>query len=126
MGYIDYNANPLNRRTDDCVKRALSTALGYTWDRVHIELSVLTLVKAGIETENEIWAEYLERKGFERFQIPDTCPFCYTIRDFCEDNPDGVFVLGTGTHVVCVIDGDYYDTWDSGDRVPLYCFVKKR
>ena len=64
MSYIYYNANPLGRHTEDCVKRALSKALGYSWDRVHIELSIYALMKAGIETENEIWGEYLERKGF--------------------------------------------------------------
>lgn len=124
MSYIYYNANPEGRHTDDCVKRALSKALGYDWYRVHIELAVITMVRAGIETENEIWGEYLERKGFRRYSIPDTCPFCYTIRDFCDDHPDGTFVLGTGSHVVCVVDGDYYDTWDSGDKIPLYCFTK--
>jgi hypothetical protein len=25
--------------------------------------------------------------------------------------------VGTGTHVVAVIDGDYYDAWDSGNEV---------
>ena len=125
MGYIYYNANPLGRQTDDCVKRALSKALDYSWDRVHVELAVMALAKAGIETENDIWGEYLERKGFDRYPIPDTCPFCYTIKDFCNDNPNGTFIIGTGSHVVCVIDGDYYDTWDSGDKIPLYCFMRK-
>ena len=125
MAYVYYNANPLNRQTDDCVKRALSKALGYSWDRVHIELAVMTLMKAGIETENEIWGEYLERKGFKRYNLPNTCPFCYTVKDFCEDNPEGTFVLGTGSHAVCVIDGDYFDTYDSGDKVLLFCFARK-
>jgi hypothetical protein len=33
-------------------------------------------------------------------------------------------VIGTGTHVVAVIGGDYYDTWDSGEKVVLYYFER--
>ena len=28
-------------------------------------------------------------------------------------------------HVVCVKDGNYYDTWQSGDEVPIYAWVKE-
>ena len=41
------------------------------------------------------------------------------------DNPEGKYLLATGTHVVTVIDGDYYDTWDSGDEIPIYYFTKE-
>ena len=30
----------------------------------------------------------------------------------------------TEHHAVCVINGDYYDTWDSGGEVPIYGFKK--
>jgi hypothetical protein len=39
------------------------------------------------------------------------------VKEFCYDNPKGSFLVGTGTHVVAVIDGDYYDAWDSGNEV---------
>ena len=39
---------------------------------------------------------------------------------FCEKYPTGVYVIGTGTHAVAVVDGDYYDSWDSGNEVPSY------
>jgi hypothetical protein len=34
-------------------------------------------------------------------------------------------MLATGTHVVAVIDGNYYDTWDSGDEVPIALWKKE-
>lgn len=74
---------------------------------------------------NQVWAEYLRSYGFSMKTIPDRCPACYTIRDFCIDNPKGLFVLGTGVHVVTAIDGDYYDSWDSGDEVPIYMFERR-
>ena len=44
---------------------------------------------------------------------------------FGRDHPQGLYVLATGTHVITVIDGDYYDSWDSGDKIPLYYFKKE-
>jgi hypothetical protein len=67
----------------------------------------------------------LRYNGFRKFYLPDTCPDCYTIRQFCRDNPIGKFIVGTGTHVVAVLDGNYYDTWDSGDEVPISLWKKE-
>ena len=39
--------------------------------------------------------------------------------------PKGTYVLGTGNHVVAVVNGDYYDMWDSGDEIPAYVWYKK-
>ena len=71
-------------------------------------------------SSNHVWGAYLMSKGFERHIIPNTCPDCYTVKDFCEEHPEGTYILATGSHVVAVIDGDYYDTWDSGDEIPIY------
>lgn len=75
-------------------------------------------------SSNNVWGTYLTEKGFRRFSIPNTCPNCYTIKDFCRDNSIGTYIIGTGSHAVAVIDGDYYDTWDSGDEVPIYFFKR--
>lgn len=42
------------------------------------------------------------------------------MQDFCEDFPDGTYLLALQSHVVAVIDGNYYDSFDSGHEVPLY------
>lgn len=75
---------------------------------------------------NSVWGAYLKHKGFRKYPIMDTCPDCYTVRDFCRDYSVGTFVLGMGDHAVCVIDGDYYDAWDSGGEVPIYYYKKER
>ncbi|MBR0092838.1 MAG: hypothetical protein IJP92_14190 [Lachnospiraceae bacterium] len=46
--------------------------------------------------------------------MPDTCPRCYTVERFCEEYPEGTYLVATGTHVVAVVDGNYYDAWNSG------------
>lgn len=76
-------------------------------------------------SSNAVWGEYLKRNGFTRHIIPDTCPSCYTVGAFCEDHPYGAYMLATGTHVVAVIDGNYIDTWDSGNEIPIYYWKKE-
>mgnify|MGYP007038282472 FL=1 len=63
--------------------------------------------------------------GYTMKPIPDTCPDCYTVREFCKDHPMGTYVLGTGSHVVAVRDGNYFDTWNSGDEVPIIYWRKR-
>lgn len=76
-------------------------------------------------SSNRVWGEYLKSRGYERFVIPNTCPDCYTIRDFCIEHPKGKYLVATGVHVVAVVDGDYYDTWDSGGELPIYYWRKE-
>ena len=71
-------------------------------------------------SSDSVWNEYLKSKGLTRYIVPDTCPNCYTVRQFADEHPTGIYVVFVGQHVVAVIDGNYIDTWDSGDRVPIY------
>ena len=75
---------------------------------------------------NSVWGAYLKHLGYRKYSIPDSCPDCYTVKDFCRDYPVGTFILGIGDHVVCVKDGDYYDAWDSGREVPVFYFKCER
>ena len=46
-------------------------------------------------------------------------------KDFCKDNPYGIFVLGFGGHVATVVDGDLYDSWNSENEIPVYVWFRK-
>ena len=59
--------------------------------------------------------------GFRRFPIKDTM----SVKEFTQSHPRGTYVLALDGHAVCVEDGDYYDTWDSGDEMLLY-YLKRR
>lgn len=123
--YIPFNPNPANRRTDDCVIRAISKVLDIPWERAYIMLAVKGLETYDLPNANNVWGALLKDNGFVREVIPNTCPECYTVEDFCADNPAGTFVLGTGTHAIACIDGNYYDTWQSGESVPIYVYRKE-
>lgn len=122
--YIPYNPNPDGLMTDDCVIRALSKALNKSWEDVYMGLSLKGLQMSDWGNNNAVWNAYLLEKGFVRESIPNTCPNCYTVNDFCRDHPLGTYVLGTGTHAVAVVDGKYFDTYPSGQKTVLYFFKK--
>lgn len=67
-----------------------------------------------------VWGKVLKELGFKKQIIPETLPEEYTLKDFCRDHPNGVFIIATNNHVVTVINGDYYDTFDSGDENPVF------
>ena len=123
--FIPENPNPIGIYTSDCVIRALSIAQDQSWEQTYIELSIQGFKMGDWGSSNLVWSAYLKDRGYKRYVIPDTCPACYTVRDFCEDYPQGTYILATGTHVVAVIDGDYYDSWDSGNEIPVYYWVKE-
>lgn len=120
--FIYYNANPKKRRVGDCVVRAIALILGQTWEDTYIGVCKQGLHSYDMPDSNSVWADYLNRHGFVRKSLINTCPNCYTVKDFCKEYPYGKYLLATGTHVIAVIDGNYYDTWDSGDENPIYYF----
>lgn len=120
MAFLTLNPNPKNARVGDCVIRALSIATRKSWEDIYTALAVYGFMLCDMPSSNAVWGAYLKDQGYERNVVTDTCPDCYTVRDFCRDNPNGIFILGTGTHAVAVVNGNYCDTWDSGDEVPIY------
>ena len=116
--YIHANPNPNGEYVEDCVIRAIAIVTNRSWDETALYVFGQAFIMKNMPSVDKVWGTYLQSIGFRQFPIPNTCPYCYTIRDFCIDNPTGVFILATGSHVVAVIDGDYYDTWDSGDELP--------
>ena len=123
--WIEKNPNPCRQEEPDCVVRAIAIATGQTWDDVHWDLCFLSHMKCTMPSVNWLWGLYLAKHGFEKFLLPESCPECVTVREFCRRFPKGTYVIGTGSHAVCVIDGNYFDMWDSGDETPTY-FYRKR
>lgn len=123
--YIPFNPNPAGKYVGDCVIRAIVKATGQTWEQTFNDIATKGYILKDMPSSNHVWSSYLKDRGFDRYIIPDTCPDCYTVKEFAQDNPFGIFILGTGTHAVAVVDGDYYDSWDSGDEVPIYYFERR-
>lgn len=120
------NLNPLHKRADDCTVRAISTVMNKPWEEIYADLCLEGLRYYDMPSANHVWGSYLKKKGFKRHIIPDSCPQCYTVAEFARDNPRGSYILALHGHVVPVIDGDYIDTWDSGERIPIYYWEEEK
>lgn len=124
--WIYANPNPCRSEEPDCVVRAIAIATGKTWDEVHLDLCVLSHEKCTMPSVNWLWELYLKRNGFEKFLLPENCPECITVREFCKRYRDGTYIIGTGSHAVAIVCGNYVDSWDSGDETPTYFFRKRK
>ena len=122
--YSYYNANPYKIRVGDCVIRAISKALNQPWEDTYIDLTIQGYLMGDLLSSNAVWGAYLKSKGFTRDIVSNDCPECYTIEDFCNEHPKGTYIIGTGTHAVCVEDGCVFDTWDSSGETPIYFYHK--
>ena len=121
----EYSNNPVGRRVGDCAVRAVSRALNMGWEAAYIALAMNGLSMGDMPSADSVWGATLRQHGFYRTAIPNSCPDCYTARDFCEEHPEGVYVLGFGGHVATVENGDIYDSWDSSNEIPLFYWHKE-
>jgi len=103
------------------VIRAISTATNVEWEQVYRDLADKGLEMGDMPSSNAVWGCFLNDIGFKKHLIHDDI----TIREFSRKHKDGIYILATGNHVVAVIYGTYYDTWDSGDEIPIYYFKEE-
>lgn len=110
-----YNANPHNRRVNDCTVRAISLATGRSWDETFEELSKFAQAQAIMPDDVIYIDEYLERK-FEKI-----CGCKNNIKisvgDFVNTHKIGTYLITMNGHITCCIDGVVYDTFDPRDRL---------
>lgn len=116
--YFQPNKKDLKDKVGDCQVRALCKALGKTWLEVFDltipmcrELQTYTIFDCDLNKTKEC----MSRLGFEYHGVSNkrgtTRP---TIDSFAKEHPTGTYVCTVARHVVAVVDGRYYDTWDSG------------
>lgn len=125
MAYIEFNNNPVGRKVGDCAVRAVSKALNMGWEAAYIALTMNGLAMGDMPSSDSVWGATLRQNGFYRKAIENSCPDCYTARDFCDEHPEGTYVLGFGGHVATVVDGDLYDSWDSSMEIPQFYWYRK-
>lgn len=123
--WIEYNPNPVGRKVGDCAVRAVAKALDITWEKAYLLMMVNGYQMGDMPSSNSVWGSVLRQHGFSMKAVPDSCPDCYTAQEFCEEFPNGTYVLGFGNHVATVIDGQLYDAWDSSKEIVQYVWYRK-
>lgn len=113
MQFVQLNLNPRGRRAADCVIRAIMRATGKPWNVVFLELGAISLKECAMPNEKRVYEQYLNQLGFSKRpmpRFPDRTR--YTVAEFAQANPKGVFVISVAKHLTCIVDAVLYDTWN--------------
>lgn len=125
--YYQPNKKDLKDKYGDCQIRALSKALGLSWletydltDPICRELQSYTIFGCELNKVKEAMA----RLGFTYTGVSNKRGTKRpTVESFARTHKEGTFIVTVAHHVVAVVDGKYFDTWDSG-RCSLYGYYE--
>jgi len=126
MSYAYYQPNPAGKSVGDCTVRALSKALGQTWEETYVGLCLQGFLDGDMPSSDKVWGNVLKNSGFRKWIVPCDYNGNYTANDFCADNPNGVFVLAFGGHVATVVNSVLMDSWDSSFESPIYVWGESK
>lgn len=114
MEYRYYNANPRQRKVNDCTVRAISLATGRTWDQTFEELGKVAQAQAIMPDDTTYIDEYLERRFRKVCGYNDVIRI--TVGEFVDTHPQGTYLITMRGHITCAIDGCIYDTFNPSER----------
>lgn len=114
---IKLNLNPKERKTGDCVVRAIAYATHKSWDDVYKGLCDIGFKMKRMPNEKQVYEKYLEEVGWLKFKQPRKLDFTkYTIDEFCKQFPKDVYIVSMANHLTTVADREIIDTWDCGHK----------
>ena len=133
------NLNPKNKKSTDCVIRALVTATNNTIEDIIKSLTAIYLKNGWFITDMKCVDRYLNHEGFvKQSMVKKADNTKYTVAEFCEyldkvfgKKNKGEVVISLAGHIAAVInygDGNGYilvDSWDCGNKCVGNWWVKK-
>lgn len=117
--YIYYQPNKKDIKDDygDCVIRALTKVIDKTWMDVFTDMLSICTEYQALHNNQVVYTNYLKSKGFTYVGISNKKGTKRpTVKSFATSHKTGTYFVTVANHVVAVVDGHYYDTWDSGDK----------
>ena len=114
--YYQPNKKDLKDEYGDCVIRSLTKVTGKEWLQVFEELLPYARELQCMPNGKLCYESYLRDNGFEYHGISNKKGSKRpTVDIFTKEHKEGTYLLRVAHHCVAVVDGIYYDTWDSGD-----------
>ena len=113
--FKEYNANFKNKKTTNCVIRALAVAMDKYWKDVFSEMTQQTLETGIMYDEKKVYEKYLEKNNWTKHKMPrrgDNTK--YTVKEFLEElaNKNTAYVIAVAGHLTVIKDLTLIDTWD--------------
>ena len=113
--WVKYQPNPKNYKTGDCSIRAYTKVENMSWADAYDLAAEVGMEVAALPDDNKV----VDAMLVERFKYTLTKlskEERVTVKEFAIANPFGTYVLKMHGHVVALVDGLYYDSWDCGDK----------
>lgn len=116
--YYQPNKKDVKDKVGDCQIRALAKVLDKSWGEVFDlitpicrEQQVMDIFSCDLAKTKEA----LHKLGFEYTGVSNRKGVKRpTVDTFAKTHKTGSYIVTVAHHVVAVVDGKYYDTWDSG------------
>lgn len=123
-----FNANPKQRNVSDCVVRAVSVALGKSWETAMREMTEEAIKHSCTFNENKGIESYLKSQGWVKYPEPRDINNCkITVSQFLKriGSNKGTIIANVGSHHVSLIkEGVVWDTWDC-TRKTMHSYWRK-
>lgn len=120
-----YQPNPDKRNVGDCSLRAYCAAFNMTWTDAFDEASRVARDNSYMMDTHKTCEIVMKNHGyvldqeFKKSKRKDL-----TVNEFAMTHPYGTFLLNTHGHLLCVKNGEYWDSWDSGDKKVKKIYIK--
>ena len=119
-----YNPHPSGRKTDDCVIRALTIAVGKTWKEVYKELLKTSWILCDMPNSQIVYENFLKEHGFERHTVKVVKgEKRTTVRDMTNEDA-AIIICRVAHHLVTIKNHIIYDTWDSSNKSVYSYYIK--
>lgn len=121
--WVYWNPNPLNKRTGDCVIRAISKAAGKPWADLLREMTEWLIPRGEIFDETTGFGPYIQEVlGFLHVKT-EPWPLKWALE---APSMAGMhLIVRFRNHVTYARDGKFYDIWDCSERKILEYWFKK-
>lgn len=119
MEFVNYNHNPKQKKTNDCVIRAISFATGKTWQDVYKDLAELGVKHCLMPNDRKNWKAYLKKLGYNMEKMPKTLSNKrYTVEEFANEIAfkNHTYIIKVAKHLTVIKGKKLYDTWNCKDK----------
>jgi len=110
------NANPKNKRTNDCVIRAIALAENKTWLEVFDELTKLARENTLMMNDKRLYEKHLALNGWHKEAMPKEDGRRITVRRFAEKYGGSALIRVVSHLTYLDEEGTLLDTWDCSHK----------
>ena len=115
----EYNPNPKGKNIGDCTLRAYCAAFNISWEEAFDIASEIAKENGSMiqYVTDKVLTEHFECKLDDKYNKKTVKPKeRITVAEFATTHPYGIYILHMRSHVVTLRNGEYWDSWDSGDK----------